>query len=44
MDFSLQLGKEVLRGTPDSLHAMLSGLSEERLIGNDGLGTWSLLE
>jgi hypothetical protein len=41
MDFSLQLGKDVLSRTPDVLHAMLSGLPEDWAAGNEGASTWS---
>jgi hypothetical protein len=41
MDFSLELGEEVLRGTPDVLQALLSDLSDEWLTGDEGPGTWS---
>ena len=41
MDFSLELGKEVLRGTPDVLRALLSDLSDEWLSGDEGPDTWS---
>jgi hypothetical protein len=41
MEFSLELSKEVLRRTPDALRAMLSGLSEGWVDGDEGLGTWS---
>jgi DinB superfamily len=41
VDFSLELGKEVLRRTPDALLAMLSGLSHEWTRGDEGTGTWS---
>jgi hypothetical protein len=41
MDFSLELGTEVLRRTPDALRAMLSGLSEDWIAGDEGPGTWS---
>jgi uncharacterized damage-inducible protein DinB len=41
MDFSLELGKEVLRGTPVALQAMLSELSEDWITGDEGPGTWS---
>ncbi|MGH2572006.1 MAG: DinB family protein [Actinomycetota bacterium] len=41
MDFSLELGKEVLRRTPDALQAMLSGLSEDWITGDEGPDTWS---
>ncbi|MGA8427456.1 MAG: DinB family protein, partial [Candidatus Dormiibacterota bacterium] len=41
MDFSLQLGKDVLTRTPDVLHAMLSGLPEDWTAGNEGASTWS---
>jgi DinB family protein len=41
VDFSLEGGPEVLRRTPGALRAMLSGLSEEWISGNEGPGTWS---
>jgi hypothetical protein len=41
MEFSLQLGTEVLRRTPDALQAMLSGLSEGWTTGDEGPDTWS---
>jgi hypothetical protein len=41
MDFSLELGKEVLRGTPDVLRALLSDVSDEWLSGDEGPETWS---
>jgi uncharacterized damage-inducible protein DinB len=41
VDFSLELAKEVLRRTPASLHALLAGLSEDWLAGDEGPGTWS---
>jgi uncharacterized damage-inducible protein DinB len=41
MDFSLELAKEVLRGTPDALQAMLSDLSEDWITGDEGPDTWS---
>jgi uncharacterized damage-inducible protein DinB len=41
MDFSLELGREVLSRTPDALRAMLSGLSEGWTEGDEGPGTWS---
>jgi hypothetical protein len=41
MDFSLELGKEVLRRTPDALQAMLSDLSEDWITGDEGPDTWS---
>ena len=41
MDFSLELGKEVLGRTPDALRAMLSGLSGGWTEGDEGPGTWS---
>jgi hypothetical protein len=40
MDFSLELGKEVLRRTPDALRAMLSDLSEDWITGDEGPDTW----
>jgi uncharacterized damage-inducible protein DinB len=41
MDFSLELGKEVLRRTPDALQAMLSDLSQDWITGDAGPDTWS---
>ncbi len=41
MDFSLELGTEVLRRTPDVLTAMLSDLSDEWISADEGPGTWS---
>ncbi len=41
MDFSLELAEEVLRRTPDVLHAMLSDLSEDWTARDEGPGTWS---
>lgn len=41
MDFSLELGEEVLRSTPSALRAMLSGLSDDWTTANEGPATWS---
>jgi hypothetical protein len=41
MDFSLELGREVLRQTPIVLQAMLSELSEDWIAGDEGPDTWS---
>jgi len=41
MEFSLEIGTEVLRQTPDVLRAMLSGLSVGWTTGNEGPDTWS---
>jgi DinB superfamily len=41
MDFSLELGTEVLRRTPEAIRAMLSGLSDGWTTGDEGPGTWS---
>jgi uncharacterized damage-inducible protein DinB len=41
MEFSLELGTEVLRRTPDALRAMLSGLSEDWITSDEGPDTWS---
>ena len=41
MDFTIETGTEVLRGTPDALRALLSGLSEDWLEGQEGPDTWS---
>src|SRR6266511_2926945 len=39
MDFSLELGREVLRRTPDALQAMLSDLSEDWVTGDEAPDT-----
>lgn len=41
MEFSLEIGTEVLRQTPDVLRAMLSGLSVGWTTGDEGPDTWS---
>jgi DinB superfamily len=41
MEFSLEIGTEVLRQTPDVLRAMLSGLSVDWTAGDEGPDTWS---
>jgi len=41
MDFSLELGTEVLRQTPVALQAMLSDLSEDWIVSDEGPDTWS---
>jgi uncharacterized damage-inducible protein DinB len=41
MDFSLELGTDVLRRTPDALRTMLSGLSDDWITGDEGPDTWS---
>jgi hypothetical protein len=41
MEFSLELGRQVLRQTPGSLQVLLSDLSGEWLFGDEGPGTWS---
>jgi DinB family protein len=41
VNFSLELGKEVLRNTPDALRTMLSNLSEDWTTGDEGPDTWS---
>ena len=41
MDFSLELGTEVLRRTPDVLGAMLADLSDDWITGDEGPDTWS---
>jgi uncharacterized damage-inducible protein DinB len=41
MDFSLELGTEVLRQTPAALQAMLSELSGDWIAGDEGPDTWS---
>ena len=41
MDYSLGHGTEVLRRTPNSLRALLSGLPEAWTMGDEGPATWS---
>jgi uncharacterized damage-inducible protein DinB len=41
MDFSLELSKDVLRRTPAVLRAMLSDLSDDWTVGDEGPDTWS---
>lgn len=41
MDFSLELGKEILIRTPRVLRSMLSDMPDEWTSGNEGPGTWS---
>jgi len=41
MEFSIETGTEVLRGTPDALRGLLSRLSDGWLDGDEGPGTWS---
>ena len=41
MEFSLELGTDVLRRTPGAVQAMLSGLSEGWITGDEGPDTWS---
>ena len=41
MEFSLEAGTEVLRGTPDALRAMLDKLSTGWLDGDEGPDSWS---
>jgi len=41
VEFSLELGKEVLRQTPNTLHAMLSQISEGWISGAEDPESWS---
>jgi hypothetical protein len=41
MEFSIELGKEVLRNTPNVLLAMLPELSDDWTLANEGPETWS---
>jgi uncharacterized damage-inducible protein DinB len=41
VEFTLEQGQEVLLGTPAALRAMLGGLSEGWIAGDEGPGTWS---
>lgn len=42
MDFSIDVGREVLRRTPATLGALLAGLSDGWIAGDEGPGTWSV--
>ena len=44
MTFSIEKSIEILSRTPDTLQALLSGLSEEWLMENEGDQTWSPYE
>lgn len=44
MDFSLPKSLEVLERTPEVLHRMLHGLSEDWTSPNEGEGTWSVFD
>jgi len=41
MEFELERAKEILGRTPATLNAMLRGVSEAWLVGNEGAETWS---
>ena len=41
MDFSLELGKEVLRRTPGVLQAMLADVSDDWVAASEGRDAWS---
>jgi uncharacterized damage-inducible protein DinB len=41
MDFSLEQGTAVLRRTPNVLRAMLAGVDQDWIAGDEGPGTWS---
>lgn len=41
MEFSIDIGAEVLRQTPDVLRALLSNLSDGWTTGDEGPNTWS---
>lgn len=41
MDVSLKLSKDLLRHTPMALQAMLTGLPQDWITGDEGPGTWS---
>jgi hypothetical protein len=41
MEFSLNRSLEILSSTPEVLHKLLGGLSNEWLFGNEGENTWS---
>lgn len=44
MNFNIEEAIEILERTPDTLDALLSGLSSEWLNGNEGEGTWNAAE
>ncbi|WP_247234063.1 DinB family protein [Telluribacter sp. SYSU D00476] len=44
MDFSLPHSLEVLERTPEVLHRMLHGISEDWTSPNEGEGTWSVFD
>ncbi len=44
MQFSLSKSLEIIERTPKVIYAMLSGLSEEWLTGNEGAHTWNAKE
>ncbi|MGM0836584.1 MAG: DinB family protein [Bacillota bacterium] len=44
MNFNLKEAIEILERTPKTLEAMLSGLSSEWLLSNEGEGTWNAAE
>ena len=44
MEFDLAQGKDILRRTPATLDALLRGLPDEWLGGNEGPNTWSPLD
>jgi DinB superfamily len=41
MEYSIEVGTEVLRRTPGALRAMLSGLPQPWIAGDEGPQTWS---
>src|SRR6266702_3181874 len=44
MEFSLELGRQVLRRTPATLQDMLSGLPDAWVAADEGVGTWSVYQ
>src|SRR5271156_4890521 len=41
MDFSLEMGREVLIRTPGTLRALLADMPDEWAMSDEGPGTWS---
>jgi hypothetical protein len=44
MDFNLSKSIEILQRTPDSLYALLQGISSDWTMHNEGGDTWSVYD